>query len=249
VAVTPTPAPDGPEIVYGAMRWNTPLSEDHADRLLELLDGASGPHVLDLGCGWGELLVRAVARVPEGRGTGVDQAEWGVRRGRRLAAELGLSHRVTFVVADASAWADPSDRVICIGASHAWGGARQALHRLESIVPPGGRLVFGDGCWETPPTQAAVDLFEDSVLGLSDLVDAAMTTGWRVLDLSTADQQEWDEFESGWRAGRERWLQSHGQDPRADEVKALLEGRLREYLNVYRGVLGFAYLVLSHPPA
>ncbi len=249
MAVTPTPDPDAPDVAYGAMRWNTPLSEDHADRLLELLDEASGQHVLDLGCGWGELLVRAVARIPEGRGTGVDSAEWAVARGRRLAAARGLSDRVTFVVAEASAWADPSDRVICIGASHAWGGARQALYRLGTIAPPGGRLVFGDGCWETPPTQAAIDLFEDRVLGISDLVDAAVATGWRVLDLSTADQHEWDEFESRWRAGREQWLQSHGQDPRADEIKARLEGRLREYLHVYRGVLGFAYLVLSRPPA
>ena len=156
--------------------------------------------------------------------------------------------RVTFVVAEASAWADPSDRVICIGASHAWGGARQALYRLGTIAPPGGRLVFGDGCWETPPTQAAIDLFEDRVLGISDLVDAAVATGWRVLDLSTADQHEWDEFESALERAESSGSNLTVRTLGPTRSRPGSEGRLRD-LHVYRGVLGFAYLVLSRPPA
>jgi hypothetical protein len=69
-----------------------------------------------------------------------------------------------------------------------------------------------------------------------------------VLHLSTADQHEWDDFESSWRAGREQWLQAHALDERFDEVTAKLDARLREYLTVYRGLLGFAYLVLARSP-
>jgi cyclopropane fatty-acyl-phospholipid synthase-like methyltransferase len=36
---------------YRRMRWNTPLSEDHAARLIEGLGVAPGARVLDLGCG------------------------------------------------------------------------------------------------------------------------------------------------------------------------------------------------------
>ncbi|MEU4401729.1 SAM-dependent methyltransferase, partial [Micromonospora orduensis] len=46
---------------YARMRWNTPLSEEHAALLLRRLDVRPGARVLDLGCGWGELLLRAVA--------------------------------------------------------------------------------------------------------------------------------------------------------------------------------------------
>ncbi|WP_346537033.1 class I SAM-dependent methyltransferase [Micromonospora sp. DPT] len=46
---------------YARMRWNTPLSEQHAALLLQRLDIRPGTRVLDLGCGWGELLLRAVA--------------------------------------------------------------------------------------------------------------------------------------------------------------------------------------------
>jgi hypothetical protein len=88
-------------------------------------------------------------------------------------------------------------------------------------------------------------MFGESVLGLTDLVNVAIQAGWHVLHLSTADQREWDDFEATWRAGREEWLVAHPDDPRAAEVRTYLDSRLREYVNIYRGILSFAYLVLS----
>lgn len=35
-------------------------------------------------------------------------------------------------------------------------------------------------------------------------------------------------------------------DPRAADVRDWLDARERQYIEVYRGVLGFAYLVLAH---
>jgi hypothetical protein len=104
--------------------------------------------------------------------------------------------------------------------------------------------LFGDGCWDQPPTAAAAALFGEAVLNLTDLVNAAMQAGWRVLHLSTADQREWDDFESTWRAGREQWLLAHPTDHRSASIRTELETRLQEYLTLYRGVLGFAYLVI-----
>ena len=108
-------------------------------------------------------------------------------------------------------------------------------------------MLYGDGCWEhgEPPRDAA-SIFDD-VVRLHDLVTEASAAGWRVVHLTTADQREWDEFESGWRAGREEWLASNPSDPRAAEVRTSIDARLMEYLDVYRGVLGFAYLVLRKP--
>jgi cyclopropane fatty-acyl-phospholipid synthase-like methyltransferase len=227
------------------MRWNTPLSADHAQLLLERLEVLAGDEVLDLGCGWGELLIRALVPIPTSRGTGVDNAPWALERGRNLAAEQGVLDRIAFVAQDAATWPGSADRVVCIGASQAWGSEPDALRNLRRAVRPSGRLLFGDGCWEQPPSAAAGDMFGESVLALSDLVNAAIEAGWRVLHLSTADQREWDDFEATWRAGREDWLVAHLDDPGAGEVRTFLDSRLRDYLDVYRGVLGFAYLVLS----
>jgi hypothetical protein len=63
--------------------------------------------------------------------------------------------------------------------------------------------------------------------------------------LTVADQREWDEFEFGWRLGREQWSLSHSNDPRAEQVRQELNDQVREYVSEYRGVLGFCYLMLG----
>lgn len=216
VDAQPPPAdadPDARSARYATLPWNTPLSEEHADHLIERL--AVGPRmsVLDLGCGWGELLARTVAGAGSAdcTGIGVDTDAGQLDRGRELIRERGLQGQVTFVNSPAQEWSRPADRIICVGASHAWGGTQEALEALARLVTPGGRLLFGDGCWEAPPTPNAEAIITD-VLPLAELTDRAVASGWRTLHLSTASQREWDEFESD---------------------------------QIYRGVLGFCYLVLA----
>ncbi|MGC7096024.1 SAM-dependent methyltransferase [Amycolatopsis lurida] len=225
------------------MRWNSPLSPVHAELLLDRLDLAEGLRVADLGCGWGEFLLRAAGRA--GRGIGVDTDPSALARGRALAEERGLADRVEFVQADAATWAETTDRVICVGASHAFGGTLAAVEALAALVPAGGRVLFGDGFWQASPGQAAVDIFGTETLTLSELADTVRAAGWRVLHLSTADQHEWDEFESTSLLALEEWLLDHGSDPRAGEIRDWLDTRRRQYLRDYRGVFGFAYLVLA----
>lgn len=222
------------------MRWNTPLSETHADLLLDRLD--PGSRVVDLGSGWGELLMRAVER-SGGQGVGVDTDPTALERGRTAARERGVT--VEFVEADAASWSGTAERAICIGSSHAYGGTRAALEALAKVVPPGGRLLFGDGFWQSPPTPAALEIFGDEVRTLAELLDTARATGWRVVHLSTADQLEWDDFESTSRAGWQEWLLANPTDPRADETREWLDTREHQYIHSYRGILGLAYLVLG----
>lgn len=226
---------------YARLTWNTPLSETHADELLDHLDLATAGTIVDLGCGWGELLLRAAAR-GVAKAVGVDNDPAGLDRGRRAAVVRGLD--VKFVAREASAWDGTADRALCVGSSHTLGGTRAMLASLAETVPQG-RVLVGDGCWEREPTEAAHAIFGDDVLPLADLVAACGETGWQVLHLSTASQQEWDAFESGHRAGIREWLLANPDDPRAAEAKATQDAREREYLTAYRGVLGFAYLVLA----
>ncbi|MGI8712493.1 MAG: SAM-dependent methyltransferase [Solirubrobacteraceae bacterium] len=229
---------------YTGMRWNTPLSEAHAALLLARLDVQRRHSVLDLGCGWGELLLRAVGGAGA-TGVGVDIDERLLARGRAGAAQRGLSDRVRFAKGRAQEYTEPADRVLCVGAAHAWGGARRALPALASLVTPSGRVLFGDGVWESPPTEPARALFGDDVLPLPELQQLIRAAGWRVLHRSVAGLDEWDEFERSWRAGREEWRLAHAGDPRATAVAAELAARMTEYVDVYRGVLGFTYLVLA----
>lgn len=225
------------------MRWNTPLSEPHAARLIEQLGTPAGATAVDLGCGWGELLLR-IAAPRDVMGIGVDTDADLLARGEALAVQRGLEGCVRFVRSPAQDWHQPAERLVCIGAAHAWGGTAPALRALRQLARPGARMLFGDGCWEAPPTQAAAEIFDD-VLALTEIVTHAHAAGWRILHLDTADQREWDEFEAAWRLGREAWLAAHPGDSRADSVRAELDARALEYVRDYRGVLGFCYLVLG----
>jgi cyclopropane fatty-acyl-phospholipid synthase-like methyltransferase len=248
------------------MRWNTPLSLEHAGLLMDRLDLRPGLRIADLGCGWGELLLQVVARalasgdggaVGDGggaagtagggtSGVGVDTDVPLLERGRQLARERGLDRHVRFTEGDAAAWPETADRVLCLGASHAFGGTERALTSLAAKVPAGGRLLYGDGCWENPPTAAATEIFGDEVLPLPGLLEACRAADWRVIHLSTAGQREWDDFESTFRAGRQQWLVGHGGDPRAAGIRDWLDTREHQYVEMYRQILGFAYLVLAH---
>ncbi|WP_206665875.1 SAM-dependent methyltransferase [Pedococcus bigeumensis] len=239
---TPDPVPDP----YANMRWNTPLSEEHATLLLDRLDASHGRTWLDLGCGWGELLVRAVSAGPaDATGRGVDLDERLLERGRSQAVEGGLADRVTFDAGSAAEVETGADRVLCIGSSHTLGGTRQMLYTLRDRVSPGGRVLVGDACWERPPNAEALEIFGDEVLSLVEVVEHARLAGWRVLHLSTADQREWDDFESTWRAARQEWLLAKPHHDDAAGVRDQLDTQLRDYVGSYRGVLGFAYLVLA----
>jgi SAM-dependent methyltransferase len=230
---------------YARMRWNTALSVPHAELLLDRLDLRAGLRIADIGCGWGELLLTAVARAGAGTtGIGVDSDAAVLGRGRAEAARRGLD--VEFTEADAANWHGNADRVLCVGASHAFGGTGEALKSLASAVPPGGRLLFGDGFWEGEPTTAARGIFGDEVQSLPGMLEACRSAGWRVIHLSTADQREWDDFESTFRAARQEWLLANPGHPRAAEIRDWLDSREREYVGVYRGVLGLAYTVLAH---
>jgi cyclopropane fatty-acyl-phospholipid synthase-like methyltransferase len=250
------------EALYARMHWNTPLSGEHAGLLMDRLDLREGARIADLGCGRGELLLQAVARAAtagvtptwvgvggaagQATGIGVDTDAAALGRARRLARERGLDHQVQFAEASAAGWRGTADRVLCVGAAHAFGGAGPALAALAQVVPPGGRLLFGDGYWEGVPSAAATEIFGEQLLPLSQFLEECRTAGWRVIHLSTADQREWDDFESTFRAGRQEWLLAHGDDPRAAEVRDWLDTRERQYAGVYRQVLGFAYLILAH---
>ncbi|HEX5192434.1 MAG TPA: methyltransferase domain-containing protein [Solirubrobacteraceae bacterium] len=236
------PIPD--EVRHAAMRWNAPLSDAHAAVLLDALGLESAARVLDLGCGWGELLCRAVERGTALTGVGVDSDATALARGRTLVATRGLGERVSLIEAGGEGWTEAADRVICVGAGHIWDRTAAALQALAPLVAPGGRLLYGDGYLEAGASELTAELF-DELGSLHDLLAAARGTGWRVLHLSVSDQLEWDEFESTHRAGPEQWLLSHPDVEGADEVRAWLDMRLREYVDGYRGELGFCWLVLA----
>ena len=222
-------------LAHAGLTFNAPLSEKRATELVASLPISPGHHVLDLGCGWGELLLRILAAHPATTGTGVDSERGALDRGVRAAAERSLQWRVEFVDADAATFVDRADIVICVAAAHAFGGAAAALQSLRECVVPGGRVLFADGFWEQAPTPeqlAVIGALPDRD-GLRAVAEAA---GFRIESDDASTPAEWDAFEAAWRSG----LEGSGNE----EARAFAATRREQYEEGYRGALGFAWLVL-----
>lgn len=255
--MTDDSAPHLPPL-YESLTWLTPLSEERAGQLVTFLSDPAPAQVLDMGCGWGELLLRALAVTPGARGRGVDSAVVSVDRATQQAAARGLADRATFeAVPGLEAEDRPADAVICIGASQIWGPPVEdaqpldytaALRALRALVRPGGRLVYGEAIWSTAPHSAATAPLsgrDDEFLTADALLEQVRAAGFEVVHDDQADLAEWDAFEAGFRDRYIRWLRTHDADhPAVAEVRRRHEEQRAAYEEGYRGVLGMAYLCL-----
>lgn len=235
---------------YEWLSFNAPMSHDLAATLIARLTSGSPVRALDIGCGWGELLLRLVAASPEVTGLGIDVNLALLERGSANAAARQLSDRVAFRTEPPVPPDDAADVVMCVGADHIFGSQQDALSALHDLVLPGGRLLFGSGFWERPPTvdqAASIGAAPQDLHLLADLVDVAASTGFRVLDLRTATRREWEQFEFGFMADWEEWLMEGSDDQRAPDAAQRSGAHRSSYLRGWRDILGFAYLVLGRP--
>ncbi|WDF39701.1 class I SAM-dependent methyltransferase [Streptomyces sp. T12] len=237
------------------LTFHGPLSETRANNLVQRLTRTNPTTVLDIGCGWGELMLRVLAAAPQAQGTGIDVNAEDLARGRREAETRGLAHRAAFVEESAAGTSrGPADLVLCVGASQALSAAEppehttEALRALRRLVADGGRVLLGEGFWERTPTPAelsgmwpgaaATDHYD-----LATLLDLAVAAGFRPEWTETANLDEWEEFESAYQADVETWLAEHPEHSLAAETRERLDRHRAQWMS-YRGVLGLAYLTL-----
>ena len=243
--------------LHDDLTFLAPLSQERAGRLVAFLTGDDPSTVLDVGCGWGELLLRVLEAAPGATGTGLDLDEPALAAAREAAEHRGVAHRATFEARDAREATGRVDAVTCIGASQIWGPATEenqpldyaaALTGLHALLRRGGRLVYGEGFWSAPPTRAATAPLagrDDEYVPLAALVELAEAHGFALVAAHAATLDEWDSFESGFTAGYARWLAEHEpDDPDAEEVRRLAARQHTAYFGGYRGILGLAYLHL-----
>lgn len=122
-----------------------PVAASKAQLLLSRLSPPKGGRVVDLGCGWGEWFLELLAQRVDLTGAGVDIAMPSNVAAR--AVERGSADRVSWVEADAASWdgGELFDVVLCIGASHAFGGLAATLRGARRHLRPGGSC-----CLATP---------------------------------------------------------------------------------------------------
>jgi cyclopropane fatty-acyl-phospholipid synthase-like methyltransferase len=201
--------------------------------------------VLDLGCGEGEWLLRALATSPLVRAEGVDVSEEALAQAREAAGRHGVQDRLVLHHRPAADFtsAEPFDVVLSVGAAHAFGGLLPTLAAARRHLAPGGRVVVGDGFWEREPSREAVETLGD-LADLATTLDLVSAEGWTPVHGHISTRRERDDYEWACWGSLAAWALDHPDDPDSSEVLSTAAARRAEWLRGYRDSFGFVCLVL-----
>ncbi|MEY9847457.1 cyclopropane-fatty-acyl-phospholipid synthase [Streptacidiphilus sp. BW17] len=142
----------GPSLVYSCAYWppGTTTLEAAQEAKLDLICRKLGLHqlgedarLLDVGCGWGSMLLHA-ARHYGISGVGVTLSAEQARGARERIAEAGLTDRLEIRLQDYREVDDgPFDAISSIGMAEHVGAVqyRRYAHTLHGLLRPGGRLL------------------------------------------------------------------------------------------------------------
>ncbi|MEE1938549.1 cyclopropane-fatty-acyl-phospholipid synthase family protein [Streptomyces sp. TRM 70361] len=148
----------GPSMVYSCAYWDGSAGGDADGKPVMTLEEAQeakldlvcrklalrpGQRLLDVGCGWGSLVLHA-AREYGVTAVGVTLSREQAGLARKRVAEAGLADRIDIRVQDYREVVDgPYDAVSSIGMAEHVGAARYRLYadRLYALLRPGGRLL------------------------------------------------------------------------------------------------------------
>ncbi len=120
-------------------------------------------HVLDIGCGPGDIPVRFVRAMPGSRVTGIDASAPMVRLAEEAVRQAGLFDHITFLCErfQAVALGEPADAAISNSLLHHVPNPLQFWHRLRQAVKPGSPVLVMDLLRPESPeeAQAIVDRY------------------------------------------------------------------------------------------
>jgi SAM-dependent methyltransferase len=223
----------------------SPLDDDSVRRLLERGLPRGDERVLDLGCGGGEWLLRALLTRPRLHAEGVDISEDALAQARGAASDLGVQERLVLHHQEAGDFvsSQPFDLVLSVGATHAFGGLLPTLAAARKHLAPGGRVLIGEGFWDRAPSQEAIEMLGDFT-DLASTVDRVVADGWTPVGGHVSTRRELDDYEWSCWGSLASWALDHPGDPDSSHALTTATTRRCEWLRVYRDTWGFVCLVL-----
>jgi cyclopropane fatty-acyl-phospholipid synthase-like methyltransferase len=239
-------------IAHEGLAFMNPLAEEDVEEMIEALELEPGAHVLDLGCGKAELLLRIVERYPDVRATGLDRSAPILAEARRQAEQRVPEARVQLLEEDVRAYApEPGsfDLVISTGAVSFRGGVGATLAVLSGYVAPGGKLLFGEGYWREEPTAeylVALGAAREELKDYEGTIEAAQQMGLTLKRAVTSSIEDWDAYEDAWARNGERYADAHeGEEGVAELREWVANGRARYRELGGRETLGFALFLFE----
>lgn len=228
---------------------SAPLSDATVATLLDRALPRGDERILDLGCGEAAWLLRALAAHPGVTADGVDLATRGLTKAQVAADQLGVARRLGLHHRAAADFTHPHpyDLVLSVGATHAFGGLLPTLAAARNHLTPGGSVLLGEGYWQIPPDQAALDGLDSAPEEFDDLptlVDHITADGWTPVYGHTSTQDELDDYEWSWTGSLNQWALDNPAHPDAPQARDTAAAHREGWLRGYRGTFGFVTLLL-----
>ena len=239
-------------IAHEGLAFMNPLAEEDVDEMIEALELEAGAHVLDLGCGKAEILLRIVERYQDVRATGLDHSPPVLAEARRQAELRVPESRVVLLDQDVREYApEPGsyDLVVSTGGVSFRGGVGGTLAVLSGFVASGGKLLFGEGYWrENPSAEYLVSLgaAREELKDYEGTIEAAQDVGLELKRAVASSIEDWDAYEDAWARNGERYAEKHeGEEGVADLRDWIASGRERYRDLGGRETLGFALFLFE----
>ena len=239
-------------IAHEGLAFMNPLAEEDVDEMIEALELEPNAHVLDLGCGKAEILLRIVERFPDVRATGLDNSPAILAEARRQAESRVPEAKVVLLEQDVRDYApEPGsfDLVVSTGGVAFRGGVGGTLAVLAGFVASGGKLLFGEGYWrEEPSTEYLVALgaAREELKDYEGTIQAAVEAGLDLKRAVTSSIEDWDAYEDAWARNGERYADAHEDEEGVDELREwIANGRARYRELGGRETLGFGLFLFE----
>jgi cyclopropane fatty-acyl-phospholipid synthase-like methyltransferase len=245
-------SPDFSAIAHEGLAFMNPLAEEDVDEMIEALELEPGAHVLDLGCGKAEVLIRIVERYADVRATGLDRSAAVLAEARRQAEQRVPEARVALLEQDVREYApEPGsfDLVVSTGGVSFRGGVGGSLAVLSGYLAPGGKLLFGEGYWRDEPSAeylVALGAAREELKGYEGTIEAAQDVGLELKRAVTTSVEDWDAYEDAWARNGERYADAHEGEEGVDELREWIAAGRERYRELGgRDVLGFALFLFE----
>lgn len=120
-------------------------NQGFVNRFCEFYPDMQEGHVVDLGCGPGDIAIRLARALPKLRITGVDAAAPMIDIGREAVQAAGLSDRITFRCERfQNSVVEPADAVISNSLLHHVPNPLQFWYAIKKLAKPGGLVLVMD---------------------------------------------------------------------------------------------------------
>ena len=239
-------------IAHEGLAFMNPLAEEDVEEMIEALELEPGAHVLDLGCGKAEILLRIVERYPAVRATGLDNSPAILGEARRQAEARVPESKVVLLEEDVREYApEPGafDLVVSTGGVSFRGGVGGTLAVLAGYVTNGGKVLFGEGYWREEPTPeylVALGAAREELKDYEGTIEAAVEAGLDLKRAVTSSVDDWDAYEDAWARNGERYAEKHEGEEGITELREWIANGSARYRKLGgREILGFALFLFE----